>query len=67
MSAYKSALTELQNVPEAGQYLKGSLKGLRKWKYKVVGVPYRIVYQLEDTKLTIVVVGKRKDFYELLD
>jgi len=66
LSTYKAELDLLKELPESGRFLKGSLKGLRKWKYKVGSVPYRIVYLLEDNTVTIVAVGKRKDFYELL-
>ena len=66
LSVYKSELHFLKEIPESGRFLKGSLKGLRKWKYKVGSVPYRIVYVLEDDVITIIAVGKRKDFYELL-
>lgn len=58
---------QLRELPEAGRYLKGSLRGLRKWKFKIGNIPYRIVYQLDDETITIIAVGKRKDFYELLD
>lgn len=35
---------EIRQTPEAGGYLSGKLTGLRKWKYRVNGVPYRVVY-----------------------
>lgn len=63
---YKTEIHKIKELPESGRFLKGSLKGLRKWKYKVSSVPYRIVYCFEEGIITIVAVGKRKDFYELL-
>ena len=63
---YKAEINKIKELPESGRFLKGSLKGLRKWKYKVSSVPYRIVYLFEGDVITIVAVGKRKDFYELL-
>lgn len=66
LSEYKKVLAELKQFPDGGKFLKGSLKGLRKWKYKVRSVQYRIVYLLENDQIIIVAVGKRKDFYELL-
>ncbi len=64
---YRNTLTQLKESPEAGGFLRGSLKGLRKWKFKVNSVPYRIVYKISDDSIEIIAVGKRKDFYDLLD
>lgn len=63
---FKEAIQELKESPEVGGFLKGSLKGLRKWKYRVGGVPFRIVYQISKNRIDIIAVGKRKDFYELI-
>ncbi|OGD63074.1 hypothetical protein A3A71_03745 [Candidatus Berkelbacteria bacterium RIFCSPLOWO2_01_FULL_50_28] len=66
ITEYKNVLAEIKQFPDGGKFLKGSLKGLRKWKYKVRSIPYRIVYLFENNTITIIAVGKRKDFYELL-
>lgn len=57
----------LRTEPELGEFLTGSLRGHRKWKFRVFGVPYRIIYRLEKERIIITAVGKRKDFYELLE
>ena len=62
----KRVLQDLKETPEAGGFLKGSLVGLRKWKFRIASVPYRIVYQIKKERLEIIAVGRRKDFYELL-
>lgn len=57
---------DIRATPEAGGFLSGKLSGLRKWKYRIKGVPYRIVYSFGKDKIEIIFVGKRKDFYEKL-
>lgn len=34
---------DIRTTPEAGEFLSGKLSGLRKWKYRVKGVPFRVV------------------------
>lgn len=57
---------EIRAIPEAGGFLSGKLSGLRKWKYRVGGIPFRIVYGFAKNRIDIIAVGKRKDFYEKL-
>lgn len=57
---------EIRQTPEAGGFLSGRLTGLRKWKYRVNGVPHRVVYSYSEDRVDIIVAGKRKDFYEKL-
>lgn len=64
--AFDQALVQLREGPEFGNFLKGSLRGFRKWRYHVSGVPYRIAYELERGRVTIIAAGKRKNFYDLL-
>ncbi|MBI4175329.1 type II toxin-antitoxin system RelE/ParE family toxin [Candidatus Berkelbacteria bacterium] len=67
-AVFHKVISQLQETPEAGGFLKGSLQGLRKWKFRVNGVPYRIVYKIESAdRLTIIALGKLKDFYDLLE
>lgn len=63
---FKKVLLDIIETPQAGGFLKGSLVGLRKWKFRAREVPYRVIYKLESDKIEIVAVGKRKDFYDLL-
>lgn len=65
-AVFNKIINELKESPDAGGFLKGSLNGLRKWKFRVRGIPYRVVYTFEDDRIDIIAVGKRKDFYELL-
>lgn len=56
----------VKNPTEFGKPLKGSLKGL--WSYRCYD-KYRVVYQLSQTELLVIVVeaGSRKDIYRKLD
>lgn len=53
----------LAGNPELGKQLKGVFAGLR----SIRAWPYRVVYQLEDSKITIVSIAHRKDVYRLRD
>ena len=55
---------EIRQTPEAGGYLSGKLTGMRKWKYRVKGIPFRVVYSFGKQRVDIIAVGRRKDFYE---
>lgn len=48
----KSALVDIENNPYAGKKLSGELIG--EWSYRVW--PYRIVYEINNSKLTILVI-----------
>jgi mRNA interferase RelE/StbE len=58
----KSTLTSLDNPRSTGKALQGNLKGL--WRYRVGN--YRLVCQLKDNELTVMVIdiGHRKDIYK---
>jgi mRNA-degrading endonuclease RelE of RelBE toxin-antitoxin system len=58
----RRGLDELQADPFAGKPLKEELSGL--WSLAVAN--YRVIYQLERSKITVVFIGARRDVYERL-
>ena len=61
--ALDDKLLEVERDPhKTGQRLKGKYKQF----YKVRSGDYRIVYDIQGTKLVVLVVGDRKNVYDLL-
>ncbi len=57
----KNTLPQLENPRSTGKSLQGEFKGL--WRYRVGD--YRLVCDIQDSELTILVIhiGHRKDIY----
>ena len=62
--ACKNAIEHISENPFAGKQLKEPMSGLRSFRTS----SYRIIYKVEQRKITIIViaVGHRRDIYEKL-
>ncbi|MEW5817824.1 MAG: type II toxin-antitoxin system RelE/ParE family toxin [Spirochaetota bacterium] len=61
-------LPSIQKNPQIGISLKGQLKGILSYHFKYQNIQYRIAYlysQHADT-ITILMIGKRENFYAVL-
>jgi addiction module RelE/StbE family toxin len=58
----------LRNPRQAGEVLHGSLKGISSYHFKRNRVDYRIAFAVKEESKTvyILMVGKRENFYEIL-
>ena len=65
-------LTEFERIaknPYSAQQLTGKNSFLRSWHVYLEGVPYRILFQIDESAKTIIirVFGKRDDIYKIID
>ena len=50
-------------APEAGDPKKGDLSGAYTVKFNMHGTPFRLMYEYDDTSLTLLRFGPREGFY----
>lgn len=61
-------LTQIQENPNTGKPLKGALHDIFSYHFKFKNVHYRIAYMYspKDHIVTILMIGKRENFYTVL-
>lgn len=63
-----TVLGEIAENPFIGECLKGDLATLYSYHLKVMGVEYRIAYQIKEREIVVIImqIGTRENFYEEL-
>lgn len=63
-----TALDKIAENPYIGDLLKGDLATIYSYHLKVMGVEYRIAYQIKEQEIVVVVmqIGTRENFYKEL-
>lgn len=68
----KILITEFENIaknPHSAPQLTGKNSFLRSWHTHIEGVPYRIIFQINESAKTVIIrlFGKRDDIYKIID
>lgn len=62
--ALKKAIAEVMENPLAGKKLKGELSPFRSFRFSVVGLSQRLIYQFESNSLILFSFGPRQGIYK---